>query len=130
MRWIWCGVLALWPGLVFGQTTMRDDQVARVAWTVDCTNLCDQPMGTAGYRLLVDGVSVGTFPPASGTHDLGPLLGVGVHTVTIQAFNCAAVSPECPAEQAVNSVAVTLEVTAAPTPPPNQPAPPSITVLP
>lgn len=107
--WILVAVLVL--GAVpaaYGQSvTMRDDQVLKVSWT-ECTNICDQPAGTAEFRVFLDGAPLAPVVPPTMMRDFGPLLGVGVHTLEIQPVNSIGTpGGEQPAPPAVVRVTVT-----------------------
>jgi hypothetical protein len=108
--------------------TVQQGQTLIAEWVIDCTNICDQPIGTAGFRLILDGtvlVDVGISP--TGSSGISPLPGLGRHTLALEAYNCGACIG---GEVTVRGTAATFEVVPADPLPPNTPSIPTLVISP
>ena len=96
----------------------------RVAWTHPCTHICNQPAGTAGFRVKVDDIEVAIVDGMTGgtmyEHSLGDQMTLGMHTVAVEAFNR---NPCMSPDNCEASVGIEIVTTDAP------PAPDSITII-
>lgn len=128
----WISIVVLASSPAWAQPIqVEEGQTVELQWTNSCRNVCDQPSGEAGFRILLNGTALATVPPSGTAYAHRFVPAVGQYTVSIETYNRANATAGAPTTFAVvvppppdpgppdpSSAPVVVVVTATPPPPP------------